>query len=67
VRDVFSGDELGRTHERDGRPSRVQLRAADRIRSLTGTSNAEHMKQDLDSLDAELSPESVRAIESLAG
>jgi diketogulonate reductase-like aldo/keto reductase len=34
---------------------------------LTGTSNAEHMKQDLASRDLALSPESVEAIESLAG
>jgi diketogulonate reductase-like aldo/keto reductase len=32
---------------------------------LTGTSNAEHMKQDLASRDLTLSPEAVRAIESL--
>ncbi|MGA2370099.1 MAG: aldo/keto reductase family protein [Candidatus Korobacteraceae bacterium] len=34
---------------------------------LTGTCNAEHMKQDLFSRDTTLSPEAVRAIESLAG
>jgi diketogulonate reductase-like aldo/keto reductase len=34
---------------------------------LTGTSNAEHMKQDLASSGLELSPEAVRAIEGLAG
>jgi len=34
---------------------------------LTGTSNAEHMKQDLASRDLALSPREVRAIESLAG
>ncbi|MGZ4815317.1 MAG: aldo/keto reductase family protein [Terriglobales bacterium] len=34
---------------------------------LTGTSNAEHMKQDLASLDLKLPPEVVRAIESIAG
>ena len=34
---------------------------------LTGTSDPEHMKQDLASLDLELSPEVVAAIESLAG
>jgi len=34
---------------------------------LTGTSNAEHMKQDLASRDMALSPEAVLAIESLAG
>jgi diketogulonate reductase-like aldo/keto reductase len=34
---------------------------------LTGTSNAEHMKQDLASAHVELSAEAVRAIESLAG
>jgi diketogulonate reductase-like aldo/keto reductase len=34
---------------------------------LTGTSNAEHMKQDLASRDLTLSPEAVQAIESLAG
>jgi aryl-alcohol dehydrogenase-like predicted oxidoreductase len=34
---------------------------------LTGTSNAEHMKQDLASLDLTLPPDSVHAIESLFG
>lgn len=34
---------------------------------LTGTSDAEHMKQDLGSVDLALSPDAVQAIESLAG
>ena len=34
---------------------------------LTGTSDAEHMKQDLASLELALSPDAVRAIESMAG
>jgi diketogulonate reductase-like aldo/keto reductase len=34
---------------------------------LTGTTNAEHMKQDLASLKLELPPEIVRAIEAIAG
>jgi diketogulonate reductase-like aldo/keto reductase len=34
---------------------------------LTGTSNAEHMQQDLASLELTLQPELVRAIESIAG
>jgi diketogulonate reductase-like aldo/keto reductase len=34
---------------------------------LTGTCNAEHMKQDMVSADLELSPDAVQAIESLAG
>jgi aryl-alcohol dehydrogenase-like predicted oxidoreductase len=34
---------------------------------LTGTSDAEHMRQDLASLTLQLSPDEVRAIESLAG
>ena len=34
---------------------------------LTGTSNAEHMKQDLASADLTISPDAVQAIESLAG
>ena len=34
---------------------------------LTGTSNAEHMKQDLASLELALPAEAVRAIENLAG
>ena len=34
---------------------------------LTGTSDAEHMKQDLASRDLALAPEAVRAIESLIG
>ena len=37
------------------------------ILPLTGTSNAEHMKQDLASRDVKLPPEVVQAIESLAG
>jgi diketogulonate reductase-like aldo/keto reductase len=37
------------------------------ILPLTGTSSAEHMRQDLASLDLELPPEAVRAIESIAG
>ena len=37
------------------------------ILPLTGTSDAEHMKEDLASRDLALSPEAVRAIESLAG
>jgi diketogulonate reductase-like aldo/keto reductase len=34
---------------------------------LTGTSNAEHMKQDLESFGLELAPDAVRAIESMVG
>jgi diketogulonate reductase-like aldo/keto reductase len=34
---------------------------------LTGTSNAEHMRQDLASRDLTFPPEAVRAIESSAG
>jgi diketogulonate reductase-like aldo/keto reductase len=34
---------------------------------LTGTSDAEHMKQDLASIDLQLPPEAVRALESVAG
>ena len=34
---------------------------------LTGTSDAEHMKQDLASRDLSFSADEVRAIESLAG
>ncbi len=37
------------------------------ILPLTGTSNAEHMKQDLASRDVKLPPDTVQAIESLAG
>jgi len=37
------------------------------ILPLTGTSNPEHMKQDLASKEMALSPEAVRVIESLAG
>ena len=37
------------------------------ILPLTGTSNAEHMKQDLASRDVKLLPETVQAIEALAG
>ena len=38
-----------------------------RMLPLTGTSNAEHMQQDLASLDLQLPPETVQAIESVAG
>jgi diketogulonate reductase-like aldo/keto reductase len=34
---------------------------------LTGTSSAEHMRQDLESLDLPIPAEAVRAIESMAG
>lgn len=34
---------------------------------LTGTTNPEHMKQDLDSLSQELPPDAVNAIEAIAG
>jgi len=34
---------------------------------LTGTSSAEHVQQDLESLRITLRPEAVRAIESIAG
>jgi diketogulonate reductase-like aldo/keto reductase len=37
------------------------------ILPLTGTSTAEHMKQDLESRDLTLPPEAIRAIESIAG
>jgi diketogulonate reductase-like aldo/keto reductase len=37
------------------------------ILPLTGTSNAEHMKQDLASRDVKLPPEAVQTIEALAG
>jgi len=37
------------------------------ILPLTGTSNSQHMTQDLASTSLALSPDSVRAIESLAG
>jgi diketogulonate reductase-like aldo/keto reductase len=37
------------------------------ILPLTGTTNAEHMKQDLASRDVKLPPEAVQAIEALAG
>jgi diketogulonate reductase-like aldo/keto reductase len=37
------------------------------ILPMTGTSNAEHMKQDLASLDLALPPEAAQAIESMAG
>jgi len=37
------------------------------ILPLSGTTNAEHMKQDLASRDVKLPPEAVQAIEALAG
>jgi len=50
-------------------PAQVVFRFAQAVGMLplTGTSNAEHMKQDLASRDLALSPDEVRAIESLAG
>jgi diketogulonate reductase-like aldo/keto reductase len=50
-------------------PAQVVFRFAQAVGMLplTGTSNAEHMKQDLASRDLALSTDEVRAIESLAG
>jgi diketogulonate reductase-like aldo/keto reductase len=50
-------------------PAQIIFRCANSIGivSLTGTSNAEHMKQDLASLALELPPEAVEAVESLSG
>jgi len=50
-------------------PAQVVFRFARRIGilPLTGTTDAEHMKQDLASRDLTLPPEAVQAIESLAG
>src|SRR3984893_438526 len=50
-------------------PAQVVFRFARSIGilPLTGTTNAEHMKQDLASRDIELPPEAVQAIEALAG
>jgi len=50
-------------------PAQVVFRFAHAVGMLplTGTSNAEHMKQDLASRDLSLSADEVRAIESLAG
>jgi diketogulonate reductase-like aldo/keto reductase len=50
-------------------PAQVVFRFARAVEMLplTGTSDPEHMKQDLASLDLALSPDEVRAIESLAG
>ena len=50
-------------------PAQVVFRFAQAVGMLplTGTSDAEHMKQDLASHDLALSPDEVRAIESLAG
>jgi len=50
-------------------PAQVVFRFARAVGMLplTGTSNAEHMKQDLASRDLALSADEVRAIESLAG
>jgi diketogulonate reductase-like aldo/keto reductase len=53
----------------DASPAQIVLafaRAID-ILPLTGTSNAEHMKQDLASSGLTLQPDAVRAIETLAG
>jgi diketogulonate reductase-like aldo/keto reductase len=50
-------------------PAQVVFRFAQSVGMLplTGTSNPEHMKQDLASRDLTLSPDEVQAIESLAG
>ena len=50
-------------------PAQVVFRFAQAVGMLplTGTSNAEHMKQDLASRELALSADEVRAIESLAG
>ncbi len=50
-------------------PAQVVFRFARAVGMLplTGTSSAEHMKQDLASLDLALSPDVIKAIESLAG
>ena len=50
-------------------PAQVVFRFAHSlgILPLTGTTNPEHMKQDLTSRDIELPPEAVQAIEALAG
>jgi diketogulonate reductase-like aldo/keto reductase len=50
-------------------PAQVVFRFARRIGilPLTGTSSAEHMKQDLASREVELPPDAIQAIESLAG
>jgi diketogulonate reductase-like aldo/keto reductase len=50
-------------------PAQIIFRCANSIGilPLTGTTNAEHMKQDLASRDLTLKPEAVQAIESLAG
>ena len=60
-----------RRHRRaDGAtPAQVVFRFAQAVGMLplTGTSDAEHMRQDLASLELELSADEVAAIESLAG
>ncbi len=61
----------GQTRVGEAHPTPAQLvfsfaRAVGML-PLTGTSSAEHMKEDLASLDLKLPPEVVEAIESLAG
>ena len=53
----------------DATPAQVVFRFAQAVGMLplTGTSDAEHMQQDLASRDLALSADEVRAIESLAG
>ena len=50
-------------------PAQVVFAFARRVGMLplTGTSNAEHMKQDLASCDMTLAPDAVQTIEALAG
>ena len=61
--------ELGRRWREGRRHSGagcVRFRRGVGMLPLTGTSNADHMKQDLASRDVKLPPEAVEAIESLA-
>jgi diketogulonate reductase-like aldo/keto reductase len=69
-REVLKNDQLTASASRlDATPAQVVFAFAREIGilPLTGTSDAEHMQQDLASLDLSLPPEVVEAIESIAG
>ncbi len=60
---------LGLAADANATPAQVVFAFARQVGmvAMTGTSNAEHMQQDLASRDLTLSPDAVRAIEALSG
>jgi diketogulonate reductase-like aldo/keto reductase len=68
-RKAIAGTELGRIAERHGRTrSQTVFRFALDVGmvALTGTSSAEHMREDLAVFDFRLTPDEVKQIETLA-